>query len=276
MKKIKYILIVILCMGMFNSCIDNSETFDLNKDGYNLAGFEQGTSTISGIADGTEYTFYMKVKVVGPTVRDLTSDITLTVAVDTASTAIEGTHFNIPNPTVVLTKSNNYLGLLEIKMTTEGIVTPLPENPVIVLNAINATGDSKVISNGKPLQVTMNFACFTELDVPTYNVHIVSSSGGVRDRVETITKIDVETYKTYSVGTWNGAPFQGNGYIFTNSCNVLDVPLSLNGDLADTYSNDVWGHLPGSLDPATGVITLYYTIWFAAGNVTYTAIYTPQ
>jgi hypothetical protein len=54
------------------------------------------------------------------------------------------------------------------------------------------------------------------------------------------------------------------------------MPQDLNYPLANTYSNAVWSHRPGEYNQETGVITLYYTIEFAAGNRTYTSIFTPN
>jgi hypothetical protein len=273
MKTLKYILILFLALGTFHSCLVDEETrYDLNDDGINLAGFEVNRILVSGIADGTEYTFKMRVKVVGPTVTDLTSDITVTFAADAASTAVAGTHYRIDNPTITLTKANNYLNTLDVTMTTEGIVTPLAEAPVLILNVVSATGDAKVTNNGKQLEMTLNFACYSEFQ-GRYSVTHTSSSGSTFTQVEDIVKTGVEKYETGSVGTWGYAPFSTNGYAFDNNCNVLSVP---GGQiLANTYSNEVFGHKLGSADPETGVLTLYYTIWFAAGNREYTAVYTP-
>jgi len=40
---------------------------------------------------------------------DITSDITVTVAADPASTAVAGKHYRIDNPNVVLSPDNNLL-----------------------------------------------------------------------------------------------------------------------------------------------------------------------
>lgn len=272
MKTCKYILVLIFSLGLLNSCVEDKTNYDLNDDGVNLAGFTLTSTTISGIADGSEYQFDMKVRVVGPSKTELKNDITLTIAADESSTAIEGVHYRIDNPTVVLTANDNYLGVVTVTMITDGIVTPLAKAPELVLNAVTATGDANVVNNGKPLVITMNFACFSEFQ-GTYDVVCTSSAGVVRNRVETITKIDVEKYMTSWVGTWT-APLSDHGVVFENSCNVLTVPFE--DLLAGIYGNDVFGHKAGAADPVTGVITLYYTITFDAGNVEYTAVYTPQ
>jgi len=165
------------------------------------------------------------------------------------------------------------LGVIPIIMTTEGIATPLEETPVLILNTVSATGDAKVTNNGKPLAISMNFACFSEFQ-GTYTVVTTNgSSGVVRTRTETITKIGVEKYLTSCIGTWATPLSLTYGFVFENSCNVISVPAKQS--LANIYSNEVFGTKMGSVDPVTGVITIYYTITFAAGNTEYTAVYTP-
>lgn len=270
MKTLKYIFLLILVMGTFQSClVENKTRYDLNDNGPNLAGFELNKTSVSGIADGSEYIFPMKVKIVGPTVTDLTSDVTLTVSVDPASTAIEGTHFRIDDPVVVLTKSNNFLGLLNITMITEGIVTPLDEAPVLILNASSATGDAKVINNGKPIEITMNFACFSSFEgTYTLTINRVSTTGVASTIVRTdevITKTGTETYRTTYVGHWlpsalaPGTP----GFTFTNSCNKLSIAEQ---NLADLYANIVTGTALGTFDPVTGNIYMEYSVCYPPGT----------
>lgn len=271
MRKLKYLLILVLSIGLFNSCLVDDETnYGDNDTGKNLVTFELGKTLVSAIADGSEYTFPMKIKLVGPTYRDIKSDITVTVSVDPSSTAIDGTHFRIDQPTIVLKASNNYLGLIDVTMVTDGIVTPLPKNPILILKVQSATGDPNVTNTAKPLEIEMNFACYTEFQ-GTYSLTVTSSTGAVVTRTENIVKTGTEQYLTSSVGTWN-PPLGTYGFPFNNACNVLTVPLH---DLANIYSNDVWSHKPGEANPDTGVLTIYYTIWFAAGDRTYTAVYTP-
>jgi hypothetical protein len=272
MKKFKYIIPVLLGMAFLPSCIDKTSSYDLNDDGFNLAGFEQSVTAFAAIADGTESNFQVKMKVVGPTLMDLTSDITVTVAADESSSAIEGTHFRIDNPTITLKASENYLGLLTVTMLTDGIVTPLDVAPVLVLKVVSATGDENVTNNGKMLTITLNYACPSDL-AGDYTLAVTSSSGGFFTRDETIINTGIGEYYTSSVGTWNPPLNDGHGYFFNDVCDVITVPF--HDLLADMYSNDVFGHAEGNHDPVTGIITVYYTITFAAGNRTYEAIYTP-
>lgn len=280
MKTCKYIMLFILSLGLLNSCVEDETNYDLNDDGYNLAGFTTNASTISGIADGTEYNFLLKVRVTGPTLKDLTSDITMTVAPDVAaSTAIEGTHFRIDNPTVVLKKSDNYLGYVTLTMTTEGIVTPLAENPVLVLKVTSATGDPKIMNNGKPMSITMNFACYTELQgTYTLTINRVNASGVASTYTRTnevISKIGVETYRTTYVGHWMPADLAPGtpGFTFTNSCNKLDIPEQ---NLADHWANIVVATNLGSYDPITGDLYMEYSVCASGACNKYKCTYVKQ
>jgi hypothetical protein len=270
MKTLKYILILTLGLFTFNSClVDDTTKYDANADGPNLAGFELNRTSVAGIADGSEYIFPMKVKIIGPTMTDLTGDITLTVAPDPASTAIEGTHFRIDNPVIVLSKNNNYLGLLNVTMTTEGIATPIENSPVLILNATSATGDPTVINNGKPLEITLNFACFSEFQGSyTLTINRVSTTGVASTIVRTdevITKIGTETYRTKYVGHWTPAQLAPGtpGFTFTNNCNKLSIAEQY---LADYWANIVTGTAIGTADPVTGDIYMEYSVCYPPGT----------
>ena len=284
MKTLKYILILVLSLGALNSClVDQTTRYDANDDGPNLAGFSEFRFMVSNIADGAEYDVPVKVKIIGPTSMNLTNDVTLTIAPDveamqtaTAGSnlytpAIEGVHFRIDDPVITLKAADNYLGIIHVTMLTEGIPTPLPKQPLLILKTVSATGDPKVLNNGKNLEITLNFACYSEFQ-GTYTVTHTSSTGAVFSRVEDIVKIGTEEYLTASVGTWGTSPFIDYGFTFSNACNKLSVPHQY---LANYYSNDTWGHKLGEYNPETGVITIYYTINFAAGDRTYTAVYVP-
>ncbi len=276
MRNLK-IIVFILSLTIFGACdlFDDDTSLDQNALGPNFAGFENPTKEYAAVADGNEYPFTVKVKVDGPTAKDLTADIEMTVEVDTTSTAIEGTHFRIDNPTVILKKSDNYLGLLDITMLTEGIITPLAESPYIILNVKSASGDGNVIANGKKIKIVLNYACFSDL-AGFYNVVVTREDGSVGDpAVDEIVQIGVGQYKTIAtVGLW-GVLNPEFGLIFSDVCGKITVPKH---DLADMYSNQIYGQLDaGNVDPETGVITINYIIEFDGGatQVGYSAVYTP-
>ncbi|MBI9052359.1 MAG: hypothetical protein JEY96_00990 [Bacteroidales bacterium] len=272
MKKIKYIIVFLLSIGLLNSClIDNDTDLDKNEEGKNFFTFNVKQTSLAGIADGSEYTFKLQIALSGPTSMDVTSDLQAVIVADEASTAVEGTHYRIDNPTVTITKENNYLAELELTMITVGIVTPLDASPLLLLKVSNVTGSADVIADGKPITISLDYACPSFL-AGDYDVVTTRGDGGVRYWSETITNIGVGKYLTEYVGTWDPPLNPDYGMVFQDVCDVISVPLQ---GLADMYSNDVWSHEPGSVDPLTGIITINYTIAFDSGDQTYSSVYTP-
>lgn len=274
MKKLKYLLIFILSLGIFNSCLIDDETdLDLNADGYNLIGFEDASMTVAGITDGSEYTFKLEVKLIGPTSMGVTNDITLTFGAHKSSTAIEGTHFRIDNSTVTLAASDNHLALVEFTMLTDGLVAPLDEVPVLVLEVVSASGDPTVVINGKTMTVSLNYACFSNL-AGTYNATMIRDGGTPVNYVDEITETGVGEYRTTEVGHWIGGLGVGTpGFTFYDVCNVITVPGQ---DLVDYYGNLVEGTQLGSVDPGTGIIHIVYSISSSGWSSVYDCTYVPE
>lgn len=278
MKTIKYILIFVFCFASLTSCIvDETEPSAANGEGPNLAGFNDSSLNLGGVADGNSYPFNLKMEVTGPTSKQMTSDVVLTVAVDPSSTAIEGTHFKFDSKTITLSASNNYLGLLPITMLSQGIVAPLATAPVLVLKVVSATGTDNVINNGKNLKINFNYLCFSNL-AKTYNVRTryVRAASGIDQIItyqDTFTRTGSGEYRTSRVGHWTAGELGGTpGFTFLDVCNEITIPQQ---NLVDLYSNLVEG-VPGksSVNPTTGVITMEYTA--TGGNLRqYFVTYTP-
>jgi hypothetical protein len=278
MKTIKYILIFVFCFASLTSCIvDETEPSAANGEGPNLAGFNDSSLNLGGVADGNSYPFNLKMEVTGPTSKQMTSDVVLTVAVDPSSTAIEGTHFKFDSKTITLSASNNYLGLLPITMLSQGVVAPLATAPVLVLKVVSATGTDNVINNGKTLKINFNYLCFSNL-AKTYNVRTryVRAASGIDQIItyqEAITKTGSGEYRTSRVGHWTVGDLGGTpGFTFLDVCNEITIPQQ---NLVDLYSNLVEGVSgKSSVNPETGVITMEYTV--TGGNLRqYFATYTP-
>jgi hypothetical protein len=272
MKTLKYILLFILGVGLFNSCLVEDETsLDLNDKGPNLGGFELARTTFAAIADGEENIFDVKVKVFGPTWMDINSDVTLTIEADPASTAIAGTHYRIDNPTIKLSPSQNLLGLFKVTMLTEGIETPLAKAPVLILRVKEASGANNVLNSGKTIAITFNYACPSFLD-GTYKVTMSRDGGAPVTWTETITKTGIGEYRTQRVGHWADLGVGTPGFTFTDVCGVLSVPGQ---NLVDYYSNWVEGTEFGSADPETGVLHIVYSISSSAWTSVYDCTYVP-
>lgn len=267
-----------LSFASLTSCIvDDTEPSLANGEGPNLGGFNDSALNLGGVADGSSYEFNLEMEVKGPTYKEMKSDVVLTVAVDPSSTAIEGTHFKFTSKTITLSASNNYLGLLPITMLSQGIVAPLAQAPVLVLKVLSATSSDNVINNGKNLKINFNYLCFSNL-AKTYDVKMryVRAASGVDQTTtfqDTFTKTGSGEYRTGLVGHWSAADLGYTpGFTFLDVCNVITIPQQ---NLVDTYSNLVEGVTgKSSVDPATGIITMEYTI--TGGNLRqYFVTYTP-
>lgn len=278
MKALKYIFILILVLGTYHSClVDDTTRYDLNSTTKNLAGFEQSRTSFSFISDGSEYQFTVRVKIVGPTVADIKNNVTMTVAVSDSSTAIEGYHFRIDEPALTLDPDNNLLGLFPVTILTEGIVAPLDVAPVLVLMVTSATGDPSVTNHGKPIEITLNYGCFSNLS-GTYDVttEYTGYTGIVTilTWTETITETGIGTYRTERVGHWSPADLGGTpGFTFNDVCNQLSVPGQY---LVDLYSNWVEGTDFGSVDPSTGNLYIEYSVCVPTGCRYYKSTYIKQ
>lgn len=281
MKKIKYILIFMLSISFLTSCFDDETGLELNDEGNNVAGFTNARENVANIADGSEYEFALKMKLEGPTVMDLTSDVTVTFEATAGSTAVEGVHYRIDNATTTLLKANDFLGYANVVMLTDGIVAPLAgPSPVLILKATATTGDNKVVASGKPVTVTLNYACDSNLD-GTYTETFEYFRGGAfvstGTRTTTFTKTGVGEYRTSNVGHWTPAQLGGTpGFTFYDVCGDISIPGQ---NLVDLYSNWVQGVAGvSSVDPVTGNIYIEYTIVVppATSDRTYYVTYVKQ
>lgn len=272
MKRITYILLLVLGVTYLNSCTVEDRDVDQIGDSPNIAVFEATKQSVTQIADGSTYTVQVKVKLQGPSLAGLSGDVTVNVAADESSTAVAGTHYALVNESVVLKKDNNYLALLEFTMLTDGIETPLASSPILVLKVTGASGASNVINSGKTIPVTLNYACPSDLE-GWYAATMIRDGGAPVTYDDYFTKTGVGTYRTTEVGHWIGGLGVGvPGYTFMDVCSVISVPQQ---DLVENYSNQVQSTAPGSVDPETGVIHIIYSISSSGWTSEYDCTYVP-
>jgi hypothetical protein len=281
MKTIKYVLILLISISTFTSCLveDNEKTEDYDN-GPNLIGFTTASTNVSGVANGDEYVFNLTMAGVGPTITEATEDVTVRVAVDPASTAVRGTHFELSKEEVTLLASNNYINSFPLTMLSEGIQAPLATNPYVILNITEVDSNGNFVNNGRTgsIKVNLLYLCFSNL-AGNYavNMRYIRAASGIDQTLtfdDTITQTGDGQYRTGRVGHWEASALGGTpGYSFTDVCNVITIPYQ---NLVDLYSNEVEG-VPGksSVNPDTGVITFEYTI--TGGNLRqYFVTYTPK
>ncbi|MCD4832411.1 MAG: hypothetical protein K8R31_01345 [Bacteroidales bacterium] len=288
MKKIKYILIFILSLGIFNSClIDDTSDIDLNADGYNVATFDRPIDNLTALANGDEYEFEVKVKIVGPTILDLTNDINVTFIPTAASTAVADVHYRIDNPTIVLSDDNNYLGYLVVTVITAGNTPPMdgtPEYddyvaPMLYLE-ITTTGDVKVEGSGKTGEFTVNFIPPNPY-AGLYDAHLIYRHPSLGDYPDNIYVDEVTEKELLAVtgrkcettfATWP----TDICWITVNADNTITFVVD------DTWPYDVILGDPFDAtkvtryDPETGIIYLYYHYYGDGGPRIFWEVFTPK
>ena len=285
MKKIKYILIFILSLGIFNSCLVDDETdLDLNADGYNVATFDRPIANLTALANGDEYEFEVRVKIVGPSILGLTNDINVTfTARDT--TAVANVHYRIDNPTIVLSKDNNYLGYLVVTVLTAGNTPPMegtPEYedyvaPVLYLD-ITTTGDIKVAGSGKTGVFTVNFIPPNPY-AGDYDAHIIYRHPSLGTYPDNIYVDEVNEKELLAV---TGRKCETTFAVWGDLCWItVNADNTITFVVDDTWTYDVALGDPFDAskvtryDPDTGIIYLYYHYYGSGGPRIFWEVFTP-
>ena len=272
MKRIASILLIGVAIILASSCIDDTTIVDNIEKTPNLIGFTDATASFSGIADGTEYSNDVKLRVFGPTMEALSGTYSATIAVDEEnSTAIEGTHFSLPSNAIEINvDGENFRTTFPVVLLTEGIVTPLEEAPVLVLKVTDVSGAGEIIASGAKLTISLLYLCPSDL-AGDYDVTIVRDDGAVYEYSETIAEIGVGKYRGESVGRWEPGSIGGEpGFDFIDVCGQITVPKQL---LLNYYSNEVYQGGDSHADQTAGTIHIEYYITFGAGPQKFVADY---
>jgi hypothetical protein len=147
----------------------------------------------------------------------------------------------------------------------------------LVLKVTQVTGDPMVLNSGKPISITMNYACPSFLE-GTYDVTTeytgYDGSVTILEWTETITNTGIGEYRTERVGHWTQAALGGTpGFTFTDVCGQISVPGQ---NLVDLYSNWVEGTDFGSVDEVTGNLYIEYSVCVPTGCRYYKSTYVKQ
>lgn len=296
MKKLKYIILFILGATMFTSCFDDEALIDLNDDGLNVVTFDRIVDNITGVAlaGGAEYTFLKKIKLVGPTISEITSTITVDYQIGSGTTA-DGTMYRINNLPLTLSPENNYLAEVSITLTTLGNEPPAegtPEYDAYVAPVLNleltATGDPRVTGSGKAGKFTLNFTPRNPW-AGDYDAHIIYRRPGDGETGVYPNNINTEETNIKSlVGitarkaeTWFAIAGFGTPHVL--------AWITVNADNSITYEGDSddWGldikmgdpnrpDLKNHFDPVTGKLYCYYYYTGGTGDRIFWEVFTPR
>ena len=279
MKRIKYIFSLALAMMILSSCFDEPGTEILFDDSFvelDAATTGSGSKDYTFLRTNTGTT-YSAGFVVNRAATSASSDVAVNFEIDASSTAIENVHYSLSGSSVTI-PSGSYSAELPITILADNIEAG--ERLTIVVNLTSA--DIPLSDNYSSGTHTVQISCESDL-AGTYST--VASGGFVNGSgtpgaggsysglTATVTMtVDpanplIYTFDDMSFGLYE----QGYGDA-SPSGRVQDIcgSLSDRGDV-DQYSDPFT--ISGSVDPATGVITLSWSnTWGDFGDV----VLTPQ
>jgi hypothetical protein len=275
---VKYCGLLFLALFVATSCED-ATVGDDQEINYNthtsVVTFPAASVNATAVASGDPVPYIAKIGIQGPDVDILTADVAVSVSVDPASTAVQGTHFTLPNSTITLTADQDYLGSFPITIITDGITPPLTKTLILNIDEISTSADDVVISGNKnQVTITINYSCYADL-TGTYSVtnDFCGSSG--------TTTITMNEDGSWHLGTADGFWLDqctGNAGLL-NAGNIMVVcgevlpstDLDYGSDSGSYSIGDITG---GSWDPDTGTLILHNTDhFFNGGPYSWTSTY---
>lgn len=265
-------------MGVaLSSCIEDDAPEDAFGQGPNLVSFRDKNTNFTAVATGEEYVKTIPMKIVGPSIDNISGPVTATISVDPSSTAEEGVHFRLDQKTITFSSENDYLNLFPVTMLSEGIDPPLAEDPVLVLNISDATGDGNVIANGTKMTIRLLYLCNSQLE-GTYEVTGPYYRDGVFQGIvnysDVLRKTGEGEYRGTKVGHWGDLGVGNPGFTFLDVCDNITIPEQ---NLVDYYANIVEG-VPGKsfVNPENGNLYMEYTICYGGSCREYFLDYVKQ
>ena len=275
MKKI--ILLAAIAFASFSCNSDDSNLDDANfANTPRVVGFSSDFETVAYFADEGAVAREFPIDVIGTgDGSPYTKDITVTYTVDAASTAVAGQEYSFANSagTVVIPAGQSF-GMLPITVNTGQLNATMKTELIINLTAVDQ--DGFIIAEQQKQFKVIFVGCQSQLE-GLYTVVVTRGDGVVRTYTnETVDLVSVNYFKTRTTGTWAaGAIAPDQGYNFTDICG--DITVASQGLAQGYYSNTVKGLTSDGTD---GFVTdnnnfqVKYEISFAAGNRTYTNVYT--
>jgi hypothetical protein len=130
----------------------------------------------------------------------------------------------------------------------------------------NVMNDGSIYS-GSSGEYVVTVNCLSDL-AGAYSLRMISSNGyDVTFPNEMITEVSPGVYNTSSTYAWALNTYSATqGFEFNDQCTILSVPEQ--GLFLGMYGgNPVQGTAPGLVDPATGDLTIYYSVGFSSGSV---------
>ena len=276
MKKI-IVLLALAVVGI--SCSDDSNLPDASfGDTPRVVGFLKTTQNVPFFEDEGVVLKEFPFDVLGTgDGAPYNEDITLTYAVNSSSTAVAGLEYDWVNTSSTVTiPAGQSFGLLPLNINTGNFNPTAKTSLVLDITAVDKEGF--VISNQNK-QVTINFIGCLSLLEGMYTVVVTRGDGATVTRAnENVSYQDVNYFRTTTSGLYTVAqlapPAPYAGYNFTDICGDISVESQ---NLGGAYSNLLRGLSTTGEDGEVlnaNQFKVTYEITFAAGNQTYTGVYT--
>lgn len=273
-SKLKIISIAVLVLSTYSCDAILEEDITDFGTGPNFVGFSGATLTLSAQANGEESSAEVPIRIIGPSVPDLTQEMLVMVSVDPASTAVEGLHYRLDSNSLVLTPQDGdgdmYQQMLPITILTEGIEPPLAEAPLLILNISELDSNENVVINNKTesVRISINYLCPSNL-AGTYSVTTTYITHDFLSNYPSNTmemEITENSFGTYSVPDFSGGLYGTGPYSSSYGTSGLEVTFTDSCDkISWSDQSDPWGDLVPSeggvneVDPETGIITISWT-----------------
>jgi hypothetical protein len=297
MKTFKKLLLLLLVVSVSSCDVGNDEELNYGSGSY-VAQFPFATKTGFFLKDDAViYDYEVPVQVVGGNGLALTSDTTINYELDTAaSTAVEGVNFDFVDAGGTLTiPANSTFATIKIKVYSGTLDDQNAPKAVFKLTNADAGATTVVTSGNKgSVVLTLQGTCTSDLagNYSSSTVRVSPAGGPYNAPLDIVSELSSGTYRSSFVGNYyipgytapgTGAwaaldPSGTPGYTFKEVCGRIAMEEQ---NLANIYSNlikqSAAQYAASSVNPATGVMTIEYSIFFTNNTVerTFRSVYTP-
>lgn len=262
MKKIYSYLAVVFAMLAITSCFD-----DPGRDAFfegNEVEFQDGNLpngfTVTQVRKTADQVDVVDIQV-NRVSTDASRDITVSIGVDPASTAIQGVHIDFTGASVTI-PAGQFVATFPVNVLT-GNIDP-SESPVLKLVMESATG-AEVSDNYGDLDVNINVICESNISTAsdTWSATCVAPGYGTFTAQVTVTPVDGAVGE-YVVSDISAGLYANFGFsttqqaIYGDNCNVLTFlrPGQRQFNISPPSDNQPQ---EGSFDPATNTLVLYWS-----------------
>ena len=284
----KLILLFALSISVLSCTDDDVNSYDNSPY---IVGFYKQAEVKSYVATGDVEALNIPINLIGGEQGlTMTGPVNMTYELDPSSTAVLGDEFDFVNPTntIVLPAGKTSVDL-PLTINTGNLETGAENAKKIVLNIKTASSLQPVVVGAqyKQITITLNGLCFSNAQ-GTYTLTTTRLDNGAIYNLpgEEVIVTGPGTYLTSSTGPYNNrglvaagaqVPSSTPGFNFTEVCGAITIQEQ---NLCNLYSNLVTQTAAqaanSNINSVTGVMTIEYTISFAAGPRSYRGVYVPN